>query len=236
MARALERQACAQWYPAHHSYLHRWGVVARIKLSRLCCELKVVSAVQYKYLPDSMPNKLAGDYGWMHTALSACIWYQHGGVISTVRWVFATRVQAYCWPTSADQPCAFFACCAVNEATPTAAAAGILPAARTFTQTTPLSATSAASASALAGNAQAASSAKTTVTSGLSRRLNQVDYSMIADVPDVRVGESSRRFRPCRPVQCFANPCATVRCAAGTVCVANYCGGCSASCRPSGRP
>jgi len=31
-------------------------------------------------------------------------------------------------------------------------------------------------------------------------------------------------------VQCFMNPCSTVRCAAGLMCKANYCGGCHASC------
>jgi hypothetical protein len=59
----------------------------------------------------------------------------------------------------------------VNEATATANAEGILNDAKTFTQTTPFSATSAAAASALVGKAEAASSSKTTVNG---RRLHKV--------------------------------------------------------------
>jgi hypothetical protein len=59
----------------------------------------------------------------------------------------------------------------VNEATATAKAAGVLPNAKTFTQTNPFSATSAAAASALVGKTEAASSSKTTVNG---RRLNTV--------------------------------------------------------------
>jgi hypothetical protein len=34
------------------------------------------------------------------------------------------------------------------------------------------------------------------------------------------------------PVQCFVDPCATARCGDGLKCASNYCGGCTAECKP----
>ncbi|XP_064614358.1 kielin/chordin-like protein, partial [Liolophura sinensis] len=51
--------------------------------------------------------------------------------------------------------------------------------------------------------------------------------------------ESVAKIAPdCPPdkprVNCFVDPCWSVKCPAGTTCVANYCGGCNAECKPDG--
>jgi hypothetical protein len=51
-----------------------------------------------------------------------------------------------------------------------------------------------------------------------------------------QISYSDRVIKPCPAdavfTQCYARPCATVRCAAGTVCRDNYCAGCNAYCEP----